>query len=174
MITFIKNTIIYLIESRKDPSLSTYYRKLGANIGEECSFVGRNISLSSEPYLITIGNHVRVSFDVAFVTHDGGTYVLRRKYPNASLYGKIKVGDNVFIGARSIILPNVTIGDNCIIAAGSVVTKNVESGTIVGGVPAKKIGSVYDYEFKHKDDLMCISDLSYTQRKEILEKVFSE
>ena len=174
MITFIKNTIIYLIESRKDPSLSTYYRKLGANIGEECSFVGRNISLSSEPYLITIGNHVRVSFDVAFVTHDGGTYVLRRKYPNASLYGKIKVGDNVFIGARSIILPNVTIGDNCIIAAGSVVTKNVESGTIVGGVPAKKIGSVYDYELKHKDDLMCIADLSYTQRKEILEKVFRE
>lgn len=174
MLNFIKKNIIYLVESRKDPSLTTYYRKLGAHIGEGCSFVGKNISLSSEPYLITIGNDVRVSFDVAFVTHDGGTFVLRKKYPNASLYGRIKVGNNVFIGARSIILPNVNIGNNCIIAAGSVVTRDVPDGTIVGGIPAKYISSYREYEYKHKDNLLFIADYPFEEKKKILETKFEE
>ncbi len=172
MLKGIKDFIVYFIKSRKDPSLSSYYRYLGANIGKECSFVGRNISLSSEPYLITIGNNVRVSFDVAFVTHDGGTHVLRKKYHNASLYGKINVGNNVFIGARSIILPNVNIGDNCIIAAGSVVTKDVQDGEIVGGVPARVISNIGKYEKNHKDDLLCIADYSYKDKKNILQNKF--
>lgn len=49
------------------------------------------------------------------------------------------IGDNVWIGGNAVILPGVTIGDNCVIGAGSVVTKNVESGTVVGGNPAKFI-----------------------------------
>lgn len=172
MLSRIKNFIVYFIKSRKDPSLSSYYRYLGANIGKECSFIGRNISLSSEPYLITIGNNVRVSFDVAFITHDGGTHILRKKYPNASLYGKINVGNNVFIGARSIILPNVNIGNNCIIAAGSVVTKDVQDGEIVGGVPARVISNIEKYENNHKDDLLCIADYSYKDKKNILQNKF--
>lgn len=172
MLSGIKNFIVYFIKSRKDPSLSSYYRYLGANIGKECSFIGRNISLSSEPYLITIGNNVRVSFDVAFITHDGGTHILRKKYPNASLYGKINVGNNVFIGARSIILPNVNIGNNCIIAAGSVVTKDVQDGEIVGGVPARVISNIEKYENNHKDDLLCIADYSYKDKKNILQNKF--
>lgn len=91
--------------------------------------------------MLTIGDNVRVSFDLAFVTHDGGTHVLRGKYPNASIYGKIPVDDNVFIGAHSIILPGVTIGKNMIVAAGSVVNRNVEGNNCVW-VPARVIGNV--------------------------------
>ncbi len=54
-------------------------------------------------------------------------------------FGRIKVGNNCFIGYNSTILPGVTIGDNCIIGACSLVTKDVPSGTVVGGVPAKVI-----------------------------------
>ena len=50
---------------------------------------------------------------------------------------KIIIGNDVWIGAHSTIMPGVQIGDGAIVAAGSVVTKNVESNTIVGGVPAK-------------------------------------
>ena len=164
----LKDDMVFAIERRKDPSLSSYYRRTGATIGRDCSFVGRNISFSTEPYLITIGDHVRVSFDVAFVTHDGGTHILRKKYPNASIYGKIRVGNNVFIGARSIIMPGVTIGNNCIIAAGSIVTKSVNDGEIVAGVPAKKISTVAEYEDKHKKELLFIADYPYEKKKEIL------
>ena len=52
---------------------------------------------------------------------------------------EIGIGNNVWIGAKSVILPGVKIGDGAIIAAGSVVTKDVPSGQVVGGVPAKKL-----------------------------------
>lgn len=55
--------------------------------------------------------------------------------------GSIVVEDNVVIGARSIILYNVTIGKNAMVAAGSVVTKDVPPYAIVGGNPAKVIGN---------------------------------
>lgn len=54
----------------------------------------------------------------------------------------IKIGDNVWIGERAIILKGVTIGDNAVIAAGSVVTKNVDKNTIVAGNPAKFIKKI--------------------------------
>lgn len=55
---------------------------------------------------------------------------------------KITIGDNVMIGAKSIIMYGVNIENNSIIAAGSVVTKDVLEGTIVGGNPARKIGTL--------------------------------
>ena len=60
--------------------------------------------------------------------------------------GKITIGNNVLIGSNSMIMYDVTIGDNVIIAAGSCVTKDVPANSIVGGVPAKVIGSFDDYE----------------------------
>lgn len=112
-----------------------YARKRGVKIGEGCSFVGHP-SWGSEPYLIELGNFVRISFGCSFINHDGSMWCLNNKYKSDApfrKFGSIKIGNNCFIGAKSIILPGVTIGDNCIIAAGSVVTKSVASGTIVGG-----------------------------------------
>lgn len=164
----LNKTIHYIIYKLMDSSLTKYYRWLGANIGDDCSFIGSNISLSSEPYLISIGNHVRVSFDVAFVTHDGGTFVLRDKYPNVSIYGKITVGDNVFVGARSIIMPNVRIGNNCIIAAGSIVTKDVPNNSVIAGTPARIICTIEEYEEKHKSELLSIADYPFDKKRTIL------
>ena len=57
-------------------------------------------------------------------------------------YGKIIIGNNCFIGARSTILPGVTIGDNTIIGAGSVVTKDIPSNVVAVGNPCKIIKDI--------------------------------
>ena len=62
----------------------------------------------------------------------------------------ISIGNNVFVGARAMIMQGVTIGNNCIIAAGAIVTKDIPDGVIVGGVPAKTIGRYEDLREKMK------------------------
>ena len=102
--------------------------------------------IPSYPELVSVGNNVTVAADVGFYEHDEinrlwngdseykGEYVPYKK-------GKIIIEDNVVLGARSIILYDVTIGHHSLVASGSVVTKDVLPYTIVGGNPAKIIGS---------------------------------
>lgn len=158
---------------RKDPSMVTYYRSLGVRIGDGCSFVGK-VDFSSEPYLIKIGDCVRISYDVSFVTHDGGTFVLRKKEPEICIYGPIVVGSWTFIGARSTILPNVRIGSNCIIGCGSIVTKNVPDNEVWAGVPARKICTIEEYRKKNKRKFSFILNKAYEEKKSILLNQFAD
>lgn len=103
--------------------------------------------IPSEPYLVSIGNNVALTAGVRLITHDVIQTMFRdsRLYPvcdNLFYMGKIDIKDNVMIGANSVIMYDVTIGPNAIISAGSVVVKDVEPGMIVGGNPAKVIGTV--------------------------------
>lgn len=67
--------------------------------------------------------------------------------------GCVEIMDNCFIGSHSVILGDVKIGPNAIVAAGAVVTKDVPEGMIVGGNPAKVIGSFYDLMDRRKVDI---------------------
>ncbi len=113
---------------------------------------GNNIRIThyprwgSEPYLITIGDNVTITRGVAFVNHDGGCSLFRDELPGLNVFGKITIGNNVFIGINSTIMPNVKIGNNVVIAAGSIVTKNIPDNSVVGGIPARKIKSLTDYK----------------------------
>lgn len=124
-----------------------YRNYMSIKIGKNARFTGK-INFGSEPFLISIGNHVTLAHNVTFHTHDGGVWIFREKYPNINIYGKITIGDNVFIGSNVIILPNVNIGDNVVIGAGSVVTKSIESDSVVAGNPARLIRTVNEYEEK--------------------------
>lgn len=126
--------IYFRFETKRNPI--GYARKLGAKVGENCRFINFP-TLGSEPYLVEIGNHVTISSDVVFSTHDGGTWVFRDRdeYRGVEKFGRIKIGNNCFIGIRSVILPDVTIGDNCVVGACSLVTKDIPSGEVWGGYP---------------------------------------
>ena len=124
--------------------------KNGLQVGENFRCQG-STTFGSEPYLIKIGNHVSISFKVRFITHDGGTWVFRDsapEYNNISRFGPIVVHDNCFIGACSIIMPNVTIGPNSIVGAGAVVTSNIPPNSVWAGVPARHLCSVESYKQK--------------------------
>ena len=126
-----------------------YAKSLGVRVGKNSRFVD-NPSWGTEPYLITIGEHVLISSRVTFLNHDGATWVFREEGPYKDTYkfGTITVGNNCSIGFGATILPNVDIGDNCIVAAGSVVTKSIPSGEVWGGVPAHFITKTEDYAKK--------------------------
>ncbi|MBO3078328.1 acyltransferase [Mammaliicoccus vitulinus] len=150
-------------------------KKIGVKIGKNCRFLNVTSStFGSEPYLITIGNHVTITRGVSFITHDGGVWVFRNKEKNIDVFGKIKVGNNVFIGLNSLILPGVTIGDNVVVAAGSVVTKNIESDSVVGGNPARKIRSIEEYREKSWENADFIKSYNNVEKKEYLINKFNK
>lgn len=122
----------------------------GMQVGEGVSVMG-GVNFGSEPYLISLGNHVRVSNNVVFINHDGGTWAFRnseKKYENVIKFGVIKIGDYSFVGSNAIIMPGVHIGKNCVIGAGSVVTRDFPDNSVLCGVPAKRICSTEEYAEK--------------------------
>ena len=123
-------------------SLEHQARKAGVNIGDN-NFIASKF-WSSEPYLITIGNNCGITGGVKMFTHGGGR-VARVRYPNFDIFGRVTIGNHVYIGTNALIMPGVTIGDNALVAAGSVVTKSVPANVVVGGNPAKIICTVDEY-----------------------------
>lgn len=112
---------------------------------------GKNIRLGREVFInacchfqdhggVVLGDSCQIGHNVVFATLDHGISPEERKttYP-----APIVLGRNVWVGSNATILKGVTVGDDAIVAAGAVVTKDVAPGTIVGGVPARPIGTVY-------------------------------
>lgn len=132
---------------RRDPV--AYARRIGVNVRTNCRFLSLDSgTFGSEPYLVTIGDHVTLTAGVRFVTHDGGVWIFRQEFPEIDVFGPVEVGSNVFIGLNSIILPNVIIGDNCVIGAGSVVTRSIPDNTVAAGIPARKVSDFSRYREK--------------------------
>ena len=157
--------ILNVLRAKFTPPLQ-YAREIGVHIGEDC-FIPDKGCFSSEPYLITIGNHCQITSGVRLFTHGGGQ-VLRDKIPDYDTFGKIVIGDWVYIGNNSLIMPGVTIGDNVLVAAGSVVTKSVPSRVVVAGNPAKIICTIDEYFERNKEYNVGTKKLSPLQKKEYL------
>jgi len=139
------------------------------SIGKNCS-IFHKVSFGSEPYLIEIGENVKITYGCRFITHDGGVEVLRNLglLKDAHIYGKIKIGNNVFIGNNVTILPGCVIGDNCVIGTGSIVTKSFTNGSVIAGVPARKLLNIEDYFNKLKDKSVYTSGMSTNQKKRFI------
>lgn len=121
-------------------------RSKGMKIGENARLF--NDPMTSEPYLISIGNNVTISSGTRFVTHDNSIC----KCENSAftdVVGKIRIGNNVFIGMGSIVMYGVSIADNTIIGSGSVVTKSIFDGGVWCGNPARKITTLDNFYQKN-------------------------
>ena len=151
-----------------------YWRKRGAVIGTDCE-IYPDAELGSEPYLITVGDRVRLNSGVRLITHDGGVWVLRGLYPelaDADLFGPVRIGSNVHVGTGAMIMPGVTIGDNCVIGAGAIVTHDVPAGSVAVGIPARVIETVEEYAAKHSGDIEHTKGLSPAGKREYLLKKY--
>lgn len=140
--------LLYVFLKRQIIPPLEYARKIGVNIGED-NFIPDKRCWSSEPYLITVGSHCQITAGVRILTHGGGQ-VVRDRIPNFNTFGKVVIGDYVYIGNNSLIMPGVTIEDHVLVAAGSVVTKSIPRGMVVGGNPARIICTIDDYLERNK------------------------
>ena len=167
----IASIAIAIWKSRTNPV--DFARALGVRVGKNCRLLGVTLdTFGTEPYLVTLGNHVTVTSGVKFVTHDGGVWVFRDEYPNMDVFGPIVVEDNVFIGINSILLPGVRVGHNSVIGAGSVVTHSIPPGSVAAGVPAKVIKSIDKYRDKVNATAIHIRNLSPRKKRMILLRHF--
>jgi acetyltransferase-like isoleucine patch superfamily enzyme len=149
-----------------------YLRRLGVRIGERCRI--RTLKFSTEPYLIEIGDHVAVAANTEFITHDGATWVFEDEVDGGGIFGKIVIGNNVFIGINCILLSNTSIGDNCIVGAGSVVRGHFPENSVIAGNPAQIVSKtgVQRMLSKQNPGLLRTKNFTVTQKDILVKKHF--
>lgn len=134
-----------------------YARLLGVRVGQGCRILTRHFG--SEPFLIQIGDRVTLSREVLFLNHDGSTWLMRDARGRRQKFGRIDIGNDVFIGARSILMPGVKIGDRVVVGAGSIVTRSIPSGFVVAGNPARVINTFDELKQRHLAECAAQSEL---------------
>lgn len=143
-------------------SLEKQARHEGVSIGEH-NFIASRF-WSTEGYLIEVGDHCQITAGVKCFTHGGANFI-RNEYPNFDCFGKVKIGNYVYIGNNSLIMPGVEICDNVLVAAGSVVTKSIPSNVVVGGNPAKIICEKDEYIKRNIPFNIDSKSLNYDEKK---------
>lgn len=122
-------------------------KKRGVRIGENVAIYTSDID-GGYGFLIDIGDRVTIT-NATILAHDAST----KRMLGYTKVGRVRIGNDVFIGYGSIILPGVTIGSHVIVGAGTVVREDVPEDSVVIGNPAKVICSMSEYIQKNKKRL---------------------
>lgn len=99
--------------------------------------------------LISCGDNVTLAKDVYIIAHDASM----KKALGKTKVSRVVIGNNVFVGAKTVIMPEVTIGDNVVIGSNSTVTKSIPSGGVWDGCPAHFLMSHQDFLKKHMENM---------------------
>lgn len=143
--------------------------RMGMKVGKNFGRLHGVVLDPSHCWLIEIGDNVTMAPRVHILCHDAST----KQFLGYTKIGRVNIGDNVFIGAESVILPGVTIGKNVIVGANSTVSHDIPDNSVVAGSPAKIICTLEEYlskEKKRMENSTCYGE-EYTLRKNVsLEK----
>lgn len=170
MIKRIWRRLCRFVLERRNPV--KYAKKIGVNGFVDGKIYGQ-INWGTEPWLITIGKNCHITKGVSFITHDGGTLLFRDKIPDLEVTKPIVLGDNVYVGINTLILPGVTVGSNCIIGAGSIVTRDVPDNSVVAGVPARVVKSIDDYFEKIQKESLHLGHLKGEEKDKALMRYYN-
>lgn len=150
MMSNIYKRILYKIKGISNAQLSLQANiKEGLKLGKNVYGIEGCTIDHGHCWLIEIGDNVVFAPQVYLLAHDTSS----KKLVEHVKIGKIKIGNNCFIGARAFIMPGVEIGDNSIVGAGSQVTKSFPANVVIGGNPAKVICTLEEYQTKLNRDI---------------------
>lgn len=176
--TVLKYNFEYFVRFRADKI--AYLRFLGVRIGNDCMIMTGIANFGSEPWLIELGNRVRIYSYVTLLTHDGTSRVFRDRFSDMNTtfgnkFGTIRILDNCIIAYASIILPGVTIGPNSIVGAGSVVTKDIPADVVAAGNPARVLCSLDEHIAKYRAKMLPLNSQDRdTLRRELTAMLWGE
>ena len=134
----------------------------GLRVGDNFVRMSGVIIDPSHCWHITIGDNVTLAPNVHILAHDAASKVIL----NYTRVANVSIGNNVFVGAGTIVLPGVSIGNNVVIGAGSVVAKDIPDNSVAVGVPAKVIKPIEEYIASEKKKMQenNVFDASFTLR----------
>ena len=138
---------------------------MGMKVGKNFKRLNGVILDPGHCWLIEIGDNVTMAPRVHILCHDAST----KQFLGYTKIGRVTIGDNVFIGAESVILPGICIGNNVVIGANSTVTYNIPDNSVLAGCPARVISTLDKYLEKEKKRMSMspIYGEDYTLRKNV-------
>lgn len=152
-----------------------YAKEVGVNLKGDVFIYGAKPGMfGSEPWLITLGHNVHITGECQFINHDGSTLILRKKVPDLEITAPIEIGDDVFIGFRSLILAGVKIGNGSIIGAGSIVNKDIPANSVAVGNPCKVIKTTDELLEKLLPLSLKLGHLKGKEKEKELKKIFKK
>lgn len=121
----------------------------GLKIGKNHKILGECIIDPGHCWLIEIGDDVTMAPRVHILAHDAST----KNMLGYTVINRVSIGNNVFIGAGSIVLPGIKIGDNVVIGAGSVVSRSIPDNSVAVGNPARVVSSYEGYKARRAEQM---------------------
>lgn len=142
--------------------------KQGLVVGHNFAILEDVVIDPSHMWHIAIGNDVTLAPRVQILAHDAST----KRHLGLTRIGKVAIGDRVFIGASTIILPGVIIGSDVIIGAGSIVTEDIPSGVVAAGNPARALCPLTEFLERRSAEMASSPNFGteYTLRGNITEQ----
>ena len=138
---------------------------MGMKVGKNFNRLHGTILDPDHCWLIEIGDNVTMAPRVHILCHDATT----KPFLGYTKIGRVTIGDNVFVGAESVVLPGVTIGNNVVIGANSTVTHDIPDNSVAVGSPARIISTLDEYLAKERSRMEtapCYGE-EYTLRKDV-------